>query len=120
MVTFVERRRTPRTPPAAPCAVELTLTASTRVVDVSDTGMLLICPSAFPIGTRGRFRTVLGTRRFEAEVEIQRGQTAPQTEVKRQGYALGVAFRSAGPEAQQVLKELLKTGRLSEELGDEG
>ena len=107
MAEFVERRHSPRVVrPSEPCRVLLNVHSSARIVDVSESGMLLASSVGIPVGSRARLRTMLGTDQFETEVEVRQNKPMPQEDTSRR--ALGVTFVAPEPQTQLVLRRLLK------------
>jgi hypothetical protein len=88
--------------------MSLAVSSTVRVMDVSESGMLLGCPVGVPLGTRGRLRTMLARGRLDVQVEVRRRQPIPADEPKRQNYAIGVTFLSPEAQAQRILRGLLK------------
>jgi hypothetical protein len=104
-----DRRRTPRVPvTAATASVELASSAAVRVLDISQSGMLIAAPRPAEIGRRGRLNVRLGAVAVSLDIEVKRvdagggaGATAP--------YTLGVEYVELTDAVRRRIAEFLRT-----------
>jgi hypothetical protein len=89
MALMVERRRTPRVELNADESLRLELRHRVQLLDISQTGALVGCDAAIPIGTRGQLRAGIGAQTFSAEIDVKRHHSTPPV---RTQFGIGTAF----------------------------
>lgn len=105
---FRERRRFPRVPIVhdAP-RVELPVSATVQLLDISQTGVLLASAQQLGVGRRARLRTRVGSEPLIVQVEVRRVAAASRT---TQGpWRLGAEFVGMDEESQRKIDRFLKT-----------
>lgn len=103
-----ERRRFPRVPIVreAP-AVELPVSATVQLVDISQTGVLLSSSQSLGVGRRARLRTRVGSDPLAVQVEVRR--VAPASRTTPGSWRLGAEFVGMDEESQRKIDRFLKT-----------
>ena len=102
-MTFLERRRSPRSDVALGPELRQAVRTPVRLVDISASGALLAVDEGLPVGTTGRMRVTLGPGSFEAHVEVRRHETRPDAPL-----LLGTRIVSANPRDQDALDRFLQ------------
>ncbi len=105
--TFQERRRFPRVAvtTGAP-VVELPLSATVQLVDISQAGVLLATPQKLAVGQRGRLRTRIGNEPIAVQVEVRRVAAGPSG---RHGpWRVGAEFVGLDEDTQKKVDRFLK------------
>lgn len=103
-IEFQERRRSPRVSVGAPQEFRLGRRIRVRVVDISGSGALFATEDLLPIGARGRLQVLLGSERFEGQVEIKREQTVPGERAR----LLGATLTPSQPQHVEALNSFLR------------
>ena len=108
MAPIVERRRTPRVELNADESLTFELRHRVQLLDISQTGALVGCDTALPVGTRGQLRAGIAAHRFNAEVDVKRHH--PKTPARTQ-FGIGTAFGSMDDSNRKFLDEFLQRAR---------
>ena len=109
MSQWIERRRTPRTELQSEevCGVEIR--QRVRLLDISQSGVLLACEALLPVGTRGQLRTGLAALPFSADVAVRRH--ADGRAHARAG--IGAQFAAIDERSTRHLEQFLARGKPS-------
>jgi c-di-GMP-binding flagellar brake protein YcgR len=94
-----ERRRSPRYPVVGGEPAILPLSLSVQLLDISQTGVLILASQYAKEGSRGRLRFNLGGQPFSAEVEIRRIVSGHGGV----GYKIGARFVDLSEENRQII-----------------
>ena len=108
MEPIIERRRTPRVELNADESLRLELRHRVQLLDISQTGALVGCDTAVPVGTRGQLRAGIAAHTFSAEVDVKRHH--PKAPVRTQ-FGIGTAFGSMDDKSRRFLDEFLQRAR---------
>ena len=108
MAPMIERRRTPRVELNADESVTFELRHRVQLLDISQTGALVGCDTAVPVGTRGQLRAGIAAHTFSSEVDIKRHH--PKAPVRTQ-VGMGTAFGSMDDRNRKFLDEFLQRAR---------
>ena len=108
MAEVVERRRTPRVELTADESLRLELRHRVQLLDISQTGALVGCDVAVPVGTRGQLRAGIAAHTFIAEVDVKRHH--PKAPVRTQ-FGMGAAFGAMDDRNRKFLDEFLTRTR---------
>ncbi|MEO5895017.1 MAG: PilZ domain-containing protein [Vicinamibacterales bacterium] len=103
-----ERRRTPRIELQHDEDVRLELRHRVQLMDISQTGALVGCETALPVGTRGQIRIGLGPEPFSAEVAVKRHH--PKS-ARRGQVGLGTMFGSMDDRSKRQLEQFLQRAK---------
>lgn len=76
-----------------------------RLLDLSSDGVLLACPSPISPGAASRVIARLGSRPFDAGVEVR--HASAQWDPRAGGYRVGGRFVALGPQAKEAVESLL-------------
>jgi c-di-GMP-binding flagellar brake protein YcgR len=109
MSQWIERRQTPRTelPGEEMCGVEIR--QRVRLLDISQSGVLLACEAPLPVGTRGQLRAGLAALPFTADVAVRRhaaGRAHPRA-------GIGAQFAAIDERSTRHLEQFLTRGKPS-------
>ena len=107
MAPMIERRRTPRVELNADESVTLELRHRVQLLDISQTGALVGCDTAVPVGTRGQLRAGIEAHTFSAEVDVKRHHP----KAVRTQFGMGTAFGSVDDRNRKFLDEFLQRAR---------
>ena len=107
MADMVERRRTPRVEMRVNEICRLELRHRVQLLDISQSGALLGCETALPVGSHGQFRAGLAALPFSAEVAIKRQQARPT----KARVTLGTQFASMDDRSKQNLDQFLRRAK---------
>jgi c-di-GMP-binding flagellar brake protein YcgR len=94
-----ERRRTPRYPVVGGEPAILPVSLSVQLLDISQTGVLILTSQYAKEGSRGRLRFNLGGQPFSADVEIRRIVSGHGGA----GYKIGARFVDLSEENRQII-----------------
>ena len=108
MAEMIERRRSPRIELQADEAVRLELRHRVQLLDISQSGALLGCDTALPIGSRGQLRAGLAAAPFNAEIDVKRHHTRS---LKAGQVGLGAQFTAMDDRSRNSLDGFLKRGK---------
>ena len=108
MAPIVERRRTPRAELKADESLRVEVRHRVQLLDISQTGALVGCDAAVPVGTRGQLRAGIAAHTFSAEVDVKRHH--PRAPVRTR-FGIGTAFGAMDDRNRQFLDEFLKRAR---------
>jgi len=103
-----ERRRTPRIELQHDEDVRLELRHRVQLMDISQTGALVGCETALPVGTRGQIRIGLGPEPFSAEVAVKRHHAKS---ARRGQVGLGTMFGSMDDRSKRQLELFLQRAK---------
>jgi hypothetical protein len=104
-----ERRRFPRVRvPAEQVAVTLATSAPVQVLDVSESGMLVLAAQPVSVGRRGRLDVRLGDDPVSLEVEVQRVETDRQPGGAGP-YTVGIEYVQLSGELRRRIADFLRT-----------
>ena len=107
MTERLERRRSARTTDGlARIEALLPLNATVRVLDISESGMLLTSPQALTVGSRGHVRLRLGADPMTLHLEVRR-----VVEERQHGtvtYRLGTDFVAMDEETRNKIERFLR------------
>jgi len=102
----VERRRSPRIESADAVDIEVAAWTTVELRDVSMSGALFMVTTSLDVGDKASFRTRLGDRRLDAEVEVRRVTRTARTGSR---YGIGASFVSMDEESSHNLASFLGT-----------
>ena len=108
MAHVIERRRTPRVELNADETLRLELRHRVQLLDISQTGALVGCDAAVPVGTRGQIRAGIAAHTFCAEVDVRRHH--PKAPVRTQ-FGMGTAFGNMDDRNRKFLDDFLTRTR---------
>jgi c-di-GMP-binding flagellar brake protein YcgR len=105
----IERRRTPRTelPDEEVCGVEIR--QRVRLLDISQSGVLVSGEAPLPVGTRGQLRAGLAALPFSADIAVRRHAGGP---AHPQG-SMGAQFAAIDERSMRYLEQFLMRGKPS-------
>lgn len=105
-----ERRRFPRAPlPFAPSEgadIWLPMSATVQVLDISQSGLLLISTQELAVGRRAQLRLRLGANPVTAQVEVRR--IFKESRNGAPAYRLGVTFVALDDETRAKIERFLR------------
>jgi len=104
---WIERGRTPRTevPGQEACGVEIR--QRVRLLDISESGVLVACEAPLPIGTRGHLRAGLAALPFSADIAVKRQAGGPS----RPQVGIGAVFAGMDERSAKHLEQFLVQGK---------
>jgi hypothetical protein len=102
---FIERRRSPRIPMGAGARVVRPMSMAVRLLDLSADGVLLACPDPIAPGSTSRVTARLGTRPFDAEVNVRHVSSVWDQRIG--GYRVGGRFLALAPQVKSAVESLL-------------
>jgi c-di-GMP-binding flagellar brake protein YcgR len=108
MDSTIERRRTPRVELQHEEDLRLELRQRVQLMDISQTGALVGCETALPVGTRGQIRVGLGPEPFSAEVAVKRHHAKS---ARRGQVGLGTMFGSMDDRSKRQLELFLQRAK---------
>jgi c-di-GMP-binding flagellar brake protein YcgR len=108
MDPITERRRTPRVEMQPQEDLRLELRHRVQLLDISQTGALVACDSALPVGTRGKIRIGLGAEPFSAELSVKRHHAKSP---RREQVGLGTMFGSMDDRSKRQLELFLQRAK---------
>lgn len=108
MAPTVERRQTPRVDVNGGESLTFELRHRVQLLDISQTGALVGCDTAVPVGTRGQLRAGIAAHTFCAQVDVRRHH--PKAPV-RTHFGMGTAFGSMDEKNRRFLDEFLQRAR---------
>jgi c-di-GMP-binding flagellar brake protein YcgR len=100
-----ERRRVARVPIAF-AELLITFPIDIRLVDISETGVLLRSKHQVELGTKGTLRFNLGGQPFAASIEVARVKQIDGPGPER--YAIGASFSSLDAEARHAIERFIE------------
>jgi len=106
--SFEERRRTPRATVAGGHALQMPLSTTVQLVDISLGGALLSSPQGAEPGKRATLRTKLGGEPVQAQVEICRVSPERAGELVQGRYRVGVRFVTLSEAARRTIQRFLR------------
>jgi hypothetical protein len=102
----IERRRSPRIESADAVDIKVAAWTTVELRDVSMSGALFMVTTSLDVGDKASFRTRLGDRRLDAEVEVRRVTRTARTGSR---YGIGASFVSMDEESSHNLASFLGT-----------
>ncbi len=104
---FVERRRQPRVTMPTEQQVGLPLSVTVRLVDISNSGVLLSSTQKMAVGQRARLQTTLGQDPFNASVEVRRVTEMGPDAGGRGRYKIGAVFMGMDEATNRSMQRFL-------------
>jgi c-di-GMP-binding flagellar brake protein YcgR len=105
MTNEIERRRTPRISVKPDHSVQVELRHRVRVVDISQSGVLVSCDAPLPVGVRGQLRTGLAAAPFAPEVVVERQDERAAADRQTR---LGSKFSAMDEQSRRSLEQFLR------------
>ncbi len=105
---FLERRRTPRVPVAGDRHLAFPQALTVRVVDISNSGVLLVVPQKLAVGQRARLKASLGREALSVEVEVRRVVDGFLEGSGRGRYRVGAVFVQPDEAARRSVQQFLR------------
>mgnify|MGYP001191804900 CR=1 FL=1 len=105
---ILERRRTPRVPLTGDRHLAFPQALTVRVVDISNSGVLLASPQKLFVGQRVRLQATLGREPLSVEVEVRRVVDGQQDGYGRGRYRVGAVFVTPDEAARRSVQQFLR------------
>jgi hypothetical protein len=105
---FLERRRTPRVRVGDDRHLALPQALTVRVVDISNSGVLLASPQRLEVGQRARLQATLGREALSVEVEVRRVVEGLQEGYGRGRFRVGAVFVAPDEAARRSVQGFLR------------
>lgn len=105
---FQERRRTPRATVAAGHELQMPVSLTVRLMDISLGGVLLVAPQSAEPGQRATLQARLGSQSMQAEVEIRRVLAERPLGPALGRFKIGVRFVGLGADDRHSIQRFLK------------
>ncbi|MBP7572209.1 MAG: PilZ domain-containing protein [Acidobacteria bacterium] len=105
---FLERRHTPRVPVTDDRDLAFPQALTVRVVDISNSGVLLVSPQKLAVGQRARLQANLGREALSVEVEVRRVVDGLQEGFGRGRYRVGAVFVQPDEVARRSVQQFLR------------
>jgi c-di-GMP-binding flagellar brake protein YcgR len=106
MMSTAERRRHVRVTLPVGEAVQIEVRHRVRLLDISQSGALLVCDASLPVGSLGKVRAALSAAPFTADVEVRRQQPAAGS--RQTQAALGTMFLTMDEISRRSLEQFLR------------
>jgi hypothetical protein len=104
---FLERRREPRVPMPPDQRIGLPLSVTVRLVDISNSGVLLSSAQKVAVGQRARLQTKLGQDPFSVDVEVRRVTELGAAPGDRGRFKIGAVFTGVDEVANRSMQRFL-------------
>jgi hypothetical protein len=103
----LERRRSVRVIPGSAAEIGRPVWSTVELLDISESGVLLVSAVPMQLGEKGQLRVRLGQRSFAAQIEARRSDSRPTAQGQ---YKVGAVFAALDEASRFTLSEFLGTG----------